>query len=246
MRVTDDLGDDAAVSLEKRVQRLKQWNERLERTLSLGQTDDPVLTAVADVVHQYGVSPEFLRAVVEGVRMDLEGFHCETFEDLRRYCFHVAGAVGLCCIQIWGFQGELPRQEAEACGLAFQLTNILRDLREDVENGRVYLPAEDFKQFGYHVEELKQQVQNERFRRLMAFEVERTERFYEQAQELFQKISPAGRPMLRAMVRIYHRILHEIRRANFDVFSRRCSPPKWYKLLVATQALIESRLPFHR
>src|SRR5205807_558151 len=117
--------------------------------------------------------PEYLLAVVEGVCMDLEPVRYATFADLKRYCYHVASVVGLACIHVWGFADERAKVLAEDAGVAFQLTNILRDLREDAERGRVYLPEEDLQRFGYSIEALARGERNEQFRALMRFQVER-------------------------------------------------------------------------
>jgi len=242
MRVTDDLADSPGRSTAERLEELRAWEEQLRRALKGSDTADLVLRAIVDVVDQFGIPPRYLLDVVDGVRMDLQGFRCETFDDLRRYCYHVAGAVGLCCIHIWGFRQRLPLEEAEACGLAFQLTNILRDLGEDVDAGRVYLPAEDLRRFDYSVDDLRRRVQDDRFRRLMAFQVERARGFYRQAEGLFQWVQPVGHPILRAMLRVYGGILNEIERREFDVFSRRVSLPKWRKVLIAAAAVVAHRL----
>ena len=166
----------------------------------------------------------------------------QTFEELTEYCYHVAGVVGVCCIHIWGFNDEAALNSAADCGLAFQLTNILRDLGEDADNGRVYLPAEDLARFEMTPADIGNRVIDDRFHQLMAFQVERAETCYSKANDLFQWLEPPGKPILKAMLRIYGGLLKEISKRDFDVYSRRVSLPTWRKLLIAADAAINRRI----
>jgi 15-cis-phytoene synthase len=133
-------------------------------------------------------------------------------------------------------------KSAADCGLAFQLTNILRDLGEDADNGRVYLPAEDLARFQMTPADIRDRVMDERFYNLMAFQVERAESYYSKANNLFQWLEPPGKPILKAMLKIYGGLLQEISKRNFDVYTRRVSLPTWRKLLIAADAAINRRL----
>ncbi len=166
----------------------------------------------------------------------------QTFDQLADYCYLVAGAVGLCCIHIWGFHGDEATQRAIDCGTAFQLTNILRDVGEDAATGRVYLPSEDLQRFGMTVEDLIAQQCDDRFRSLMAFESERAKTFYASAEQLLPCLEPHGRPILKAMLQLYGGLLHEIERRKFDVFRQHVSLPRWRKLWIAADAMIHQRL----
>ena len=213
------------------------------RTGEIGTfSDHPAHMAIADVVHQYQIPPQYLFAVIDGVEQDLDPVSMAKFADLENYCYHVAGAVGLCCIHIWGFHRD-PRAIPLAidCGLALQLTNILRDLAEDADQGRFYLPHEDLVRFGYSQEDLRQRRNNQPFQELMRFQVERAKSYYARAEQLLPYLEPDGKPILRAMIDIYQAVLHEIEHRRFDVFSRRVSIPKWKKLWFATRAMIFSR-----
>jgi phytoene synthase len=139
MRISDDLGDDESVSIDRRRELLAAWRQSLGRALDGDPRDHPALPALADAVGRHSVPREHLFAVLDGVAMDLKPAGFETFEELSKYCYHVAGAVGLCCIHVWGFHDDRAIPAAIDCGLAFQLTNILRDLGEDARAGRVYL-----------------------------------------------------------------------------------------------------------
>lgn len=251
-RITDDLGDENNVPLELKQARLASWHESLR--LALGHDSDrkhalapktgevgtfwdhPALSAIADMAERFKIPVEYLFAVIDGVESDLKPVAITTFVELEQYCFRVAGAVGLCCIHVWGFKDERAKPLAIDCGLAFQLTNILRDIAEDAELGRVYIPAEDLARFQYSREELEQGVNNDRFAALMKFEVERAKGYYANAEQLFDFLEPQGRRILRVMVDIYGGLLKEIERRQFDVFSQRVSLPKWKKLWYAVRA----------
>jgi phytoene synthase len=220
---------------------LANWRQELLRALAGTPGEHPLLPALADLAARKQIPPEYLIAVIEGVEMDLDLKGFETFAELSRYCYHVAGAVGLCCIHVWGFEGPEALPLAVDCGTAFQLTNILRDLGEDAAMGRVYLPAEDLKRFGYQTADIVAHCRDERFRELMAFQVARAREFYARAHLLFPLLKPSGRPIYRAMLRIYHGLLDEIERRDFDVFRERIRLPRWWKLWVSLDAIIRYR-----
>ena len=195
------------------------------------------------MVARHRIPHEYLFAVIDGVELDLHPVEVATFEELERYCYHVAGAVGLCCIHVWGFRDDpAVKQLAIDCGLALQLTNILRDLAEDADRGRVYLPREDLDRFGYSADDLHRRVKDQPFRDLMRFEVDRAKTYYASGERLFDYLEPPGKPILRAMLDIYGGLLREIERRDFDVFSQRVSLPKWKKLWYAGRAMLNQRL----
>ncbi|MAG92722.1 MAG: terpene synthase [Planctomycetaceae bacterium] len=241
MRETDDIGDDGEQAADDRRERLDDWECELVDVLDGAATDRPGLPALREVVEIYGIPVEHLRAVIEGVRSDLNPVTFATFEELNAYCYQVAGAVGLCCIHIWGFSD--PRAEAAAvdCGTAFQLTNILRDLGEDARMGRLYLPAEDLERFGYTLEDIRSGCRDERFARLMEFEVARAREYYAKAESLFEWLAPRGRPILRAMLRIYGGLLGKIERRGYDVYTHRVELARWRKGVIAARAVVEQR-----
>lgn len=241
MRITDDLGDDLSRSRQQRAAALRSWRGALNEALAGEPSSDPILPALADVQLRHRIPVEHLHAVITGVEMDLQPQGFETFEDLARYCDHVAGAVGLCCIHIWGFHDPMARDRAIDCGRAFQLTNVLRDLGEDARGGRIYLPREDLERFEYSVDDLCHGVYDERFRRLMTFEVERARAFYAQARKLQPLLDPPGRPILAAMLAIYGGLLQKIEHCAYDVFSRRVELSAWRKGLVAAKCWLATR-----
>lgn len=237
MRITDDIGDEADIDLAERQCRLSEWRRDLESALTDDLPDHFVWPALVEIVRRYEIPPKYLTDVIDGVAMDLSPRTFAAFPDLATYCYHVAGAVGLCCIRIWGYQGDDAETRAIDCGVAFQLTNILRDLSEDAARGRIYLPGEDLANFGYSPDDLQQRVINPEFRRLMAFESERAWSYYRRAEPLLENLSPAGQRVFRAMLEIYGGLLREIEQRNFDVYSRRVRLPMWQKLWIASRAM---------
>jgi phytoene synthase len=169
--------------------------------------------------------------------MDLDTDRYDTFADLYPYCYRVASAVGLACIHVWGFRDERAMPHAEAAGVAFQLTNILRDLREDAGRGRVYLPREDLDRFGYGEDDLIRGVRDERFRALMHFQVERARSFYQEGERLAPLLPSAGRSVFLVMLRTYRGLLDAIQRRGYDVFRERVRLGKLYKLWLACRSL---------
>ena len=234
MRVADDLADGLGTSEEKRP-LLLAWRRRLDEALE-GTYSHPLHPAFHHAIRRFGVPPTYLHAVIDGVEMDLDALHYASFADLYPYCYRVASAVGLACIHIWGFTGESAIGYAEAAGVAFQLTNILRDLGEDAGRGRVYLPGEDLQRFGYFAEDLRRGIRDDRFRALMRFEVERASAYYRDAEPLALLLRPAGRAVFATMMRTYRGLLNEIMRRDYDVFSSRVRLSRVHKLWLVARA----------
>lgn len=241
LRQVDDLGDDGPCEdghrdADQRKSVLNDLRLKLDDALK-GKSTDPILRALADTTARYEIPHEYLTAVLDGVEMDLDGRRYQTFTDLEQYCDRVAGVVGLACIHIWGFRGPAALELARRCGLAFQLTNILRDLKEDAQRGRIYLPAEDLSRFGYTDSDLERGQANVCFISLMQFEIARAEQFYVSAAELEPLLKRDGRRVFRVMVATYRALLEKIKRQPADVFHRRIRLSRWEKLRIASGAL---------
>jgi 15-cis-phytoene synthase len=235
MRITDDLSDGPEDNARKRM-LLEDWRRRLLEALA-GEDSHAIHPALRQTVLGFEIPPRYLEDVLDGVTMDLDTDRYETFEDLYPYCYRVASAVGLACIHIWGFQGKQAKRYAESAGIALQLTNILRDLGEDSDRGRVYLPQEDLQRFGYNESSLNQRTQNECFREMMRFQVARAQQYYDAAEPLTTSLRPAGRAVFLVMLRTYHGLLKAIVRRDYDVFSSRVQLSKLHKLWLAARAL---------
>jgi phytoene synthase len=227
MRYCDDIADGNE-TLPGKAEGLKQWRNALDRALrgdySLdsgnGDTADMILPAFHHAVQQYSIPAEYFHELIDGAEMDLSIRTYRTFDDLYRYCYRVASVVGLCSLHILGFQDPEAKKLAEECGIAFQLTNILRDLREDARSGRIYLPLEDLERFGYSPEKLAAGVYSPEFLALMQFEVRRARGFYERAYPLIDMVEAESRPALWTLMAIYGGILNAIERNGSNVFSR--------------------------
>jgi 15-cis-phytoene synthase len=172
-----------------------------------------------------------------------------TFDDLYRYCYLVASVVGLVCIRIFGYTDPRAEKLAEETGVAFQLTNILRDVREDLQRGRIYLPLEDLERYSVPIPALaavaakpRSPAPNERL--LLRAEAERAEHYYKSGHALLPLISPDSRPALWVLIAIYHSLLKHIQQQNYEVFSRRISVPTWQKLWILARGLLQ--VPFSR
>jgi len=241
MRVSDDLGDDERVPLARRRGQLAAWRSGLQQALRGESCSHSALPALVDVVNRHAIPHEYLYAVLEGVAGDLDPAGFETFDELAQYCYRVAGVVGLCCIHVWGFHDERAIPAAIDCGIAFQMTNILRDLKEDARAGRIYLPREDLRRFDYSPDDLSRQVRSPQFDRLMQFEVERARAHYQRARTLFDYLDPPGRPIYAAMLGIYGGLLDKIERRRYDVFTRRVALSRPAKVAIALGAMLRYR-----
>ena len=248
MRHTDDLADGPTGKCAPR-DALAAWRSALEQALTatsderrLSEGPLSLLPALADTIRRFKIPPEHLHAVIDGVEMDLDGRRYETFGQLRCYCERVASAVGLACIHIWGFRGREAFEPARAAGVALQLTNILRDLREDAAVGRLYLPQDDLRRCGYSFDDLRAGTADRRFHRLIAFEVDRAERLYDEAAELLDLLEPAGRRMYGVTVATYRALLRKIAADPARALSRRTRLGRREKLgIVARWALLPPR-----
>ncbi|MCI0683895.1 MAG: squalene/phytoene synthase family protein [Gemmataceae bacterium] len=235
MRIADDLSDEPG-SVDDKRHGLVAWRVALRQALASRGTH-PIHPALRHTVTAFAVPAEYLEAVIDGVEMDLTTLRYATFADLRLYCWRVASAVGLACIRLWGCRDEAAKEFAEHAGIAFQLTNILRDLKEDAARGRVYLPQEDLTRFGYDEDRLQRGVRDDAFRALMRFQIERARWHYQQAWPLAPLLARPGRAVFLLMARTYQALLDAIERRDFDVFSGRIRVGGWRKLMLAVGVL---------
>ena len=257
MRHADDLADDPGMTREQRHQKLAEWAEDLRSAAEGRPSDDPVVMALADAQAQFKIPLELFDQLVYGTAMDLkfdDGQKCEegasqevlykTFDELYKYCYYVASVVGLVCIHIFGYKDLAAEVLAEKTGIAFQLTNIIRDVKEDAQMGRIYLPEEDLIRFQRSPEELIAAHMNNGFDLaafvpLLEFEAQRAREFYLAAEQLLPLIDEDSRPCLWALVEIYQRLLNKIAQKNYDVFTEKVHLTVPEKLSVMTQGLLK-------
>jgi phytoene synthase len=233
MRHCDDLSDEPGASLEA----LEEWQRTLSVAFAGGPLDaHPVLPALMDTVARYRIPRNYLYEMIEGVLSDLTHQRFNTFDELHQYCYKVASVVGLTIIHIFGFEAPEALELAEKCGIAFQLTNILRDVREDAERGRQYLPTEDLTRFGVAPEELRSGLHTPNFTELMRFEADRARRYYDESLPLLELVHARSRSSLWALITVYSRVLDRIRKKGYTVLSGRISLSGWEKSLILMQA----------
>ncbi len=213
-RIADDIADRSP-DIAAAAGGLNAWEAQISHPT------DPVALAFAAVREQYGIPDAPVRDLLAGVRMDLNPAHYETWDDLRRYCYHVAGTVGLMTAPVLGCQQAAALPHAIDLGIAMQLTNVLRDVGEDASQGRLYLPLQDLARFGCDPESILGGRPNGQFRQLLAFEIDRARAIYTQARLGYPALSPSGRLTALAGERLYATILTRIEENDFDVFNTR-------------------------
>ncbi|MGC8669292.1 MAG: phytoene/squalene synthase family protein [Chthonomonadales bacterium] len=242
MRHCDDLSDEAASAEAKRA-ALVSWRSAMDRALAGDYTGDAILPAFRDTVERFQIPPRFFHELLDGAEMDLVCTRYPTFEDLYRYCYRVASTVGFVCIHIWGFAGgDAAYEPAEACGIAFQLTNILRDLKEDGLRGRIYVPQEDLARFGYSEEDLLGGIRRAEFLALLDFEARRAREYYERARPLIPLLHPDGRATFIVMYRIYRELLEHVSSLGYHVLDHRAHVSTARKVGILASAWLGSRV----
>ena len=241
-RSADDLADEPgqAVDVPK---LLARWRVELDAAYA-GRPDHPIGIALADAVRRFAIPREHFEEVVAGVEMDTTRDRYETWDDLRLYCYRVAGAVGLICIEIFGYQNASAREYAVELGLAFQLTNILRDVAEDAARGRIYLPREDLRRFGVAEEDLLEGRFTEAFREVMAFESARAGEHYGRARFLLAEEDRASLAPAEAMRLIYEQLLRRVMFRRYDVFGPKVRLTSAEKAALAIAAWARPHLSF--
>jgi phytoene synthase len=217
MRICDDLSDEPGASRAA----LDHWRAEMEDAIEGRFSGHPLWPAFHHTVRRFCIPHEYLRAMIDGVVSDLEPRRFRTFDELYHYCYQVASVVGLTVIYIFGFDTPSAPPLAEKCGVAFQLTNILRDIREDSERGRIYLPQEDLARFGVIEEDIAHGRRTPAFLEMMQFETDRAHAYYRESNPLLDLIHPRSRSSLWALITIYSRVLDRIEAGHYDIFRKR-------------------------
>ncbi|MBI5463835.1 MAG: presqualene diphosphate synthase HpnD [Ignavibacteriales bacterium] len=245
-RVTDDIVDEGD-NEEEKYARLHQWTEELRRSLT-GASRYPILNRLSAIIRRFEIPLEHFYDLIKGMEMDLNKKRYDTWEELREYCYRAASTVGLICAEVFGYKNASTKEYAVNLGIALQLTNILRDLSADAKRGRVYLPREDMKKFGYTESDLMRRVYDERFVSLMRFECDRAHEYFRRAKSFLAEEDKPLFTAARTMGNIYYLLLRKIEQAKYDVFSRRIRLGSPLKLLVAMVLRLRNRAPknFHR
>lgn len=228
-RFTDDLVDECE-SLEQGRLDLDRWEDSLRRGLRTGWADHPVLRLFLHSTREFAIPSEYAFELIEGMRMDLNKVRYRNFDELQVFCHRVASVVGLMMCSVIGLnrgaEWDVTREHAIALGIAMQLTNILRDVGEDLRRDRIYLPSEEMHNFEYSEGDLRAQVRNDAFRKLMAFQVRRARDFYAKGAAGIGMLHPQGRFAVKVASDVYERILARIERSDYDVFEARAVVPR--------------------
>lgn len=252
MRHADDISDEPGGDPQQKRHKLSEWLEAAKGVFDGKSTDDPVLMALGDAQKKFKIPPELFEKLVYGTSMDLDipaataeapVLLCNTFDDLKQYCYYVASVVGLVCIKIFGYEDSKAEFLAEDCGLAFQLTNIIRDVKEDASMGRIYLPAEDLARTNLSAANfsstvLQDPAQAQQLRPALEYEAERARKYYESAKWLMELIEEDSRAALWVLVEIYSQLLQKMTDRNYDVFTERVRLTVWEKLKVLSRGFL--------
>jgi len=253
MRRCDDIADDPTLSLEERRFKLDTWLAALHRVQQGEPNDDPILLALSDAQRRYTIPAGLLDELAMGTAMDVVDHEAgnqtaatpgltiqyRTFDDLKIYCYRVASVVGLVCIHIFGYRDPAAEPLAEQCGLAFQLTNIIRDVKEDAAMGRVYLPEEDLAKFSLSAADLLTTPDPAHFRPLLALEAERARELYQAGDRLIPYIAEDSQPALWVLINIYRKLLEKIAARNYDVFTAKVTLTVTEKLRVLAKGFLQ-------
>ena len=245
-RVADDIVDENGDVGERRA-KLRIWNEELQRSLT-GDSRFSVLNRTSRIVRRFNIPVHHLYELLEGMEMDLTKDRYENFGELRTYCYKAASTVGLMCAEIFGYHRVRTKQYAIHLGIALQLTNILRDVKQDAKRGRIYLPLEDLHRFGLTEDDILNNVYDDRFRALMKFEVDRAREYYRKAKEALAEEDKPLFTAARIMGNIYYLLLRRIERVHYDVYSKRIRLSTSLKFAVVLMLRLRRTFPrdFHK
>ena len=241
-RYCDDIADGPRPLDEKR-RLLEETRTLLARSLDGGETEGPVFAALSDAADVFGIPARYLQDVIAGVEMDLTRDRYSNFDELRDYCYGVASVVGLICIEVFEYTDPAAREHAVDIGLAMQLTNIMRDIKEDAQRGRIYIPLDEIVSFGYSEQELLEGSVTEAFKELMSFQAARAREYFESGKRLMPLLSPDSRACPATLVGVYGTILNRIEASGFEVFERRVGLSTAEKLLITAKLWARSLIP---
>lgn len=241
-RTVDDVVDQSGASPGEQRRALAEWRSELQRVYR-GRPTHPIGVRLAEVVRGYPIRQEHLEAILEGVEMDIDKRRYQSFEELYEYCLRVAAAVGLASIEIFGYTDLRARDYALNLGVALQLTNIMRDLKTDAERGRIYLPLDELRRFGYPEEDLLRGRYTQAYLELMRFQADRTHAYYRAARAALPRVDRRRLVAAEIMGVIYHALLRTIEARRFRVFDRRIRLSAARKLALAVGVYLRTRLP---
>ncbi len=231
-RQSDDIVDQENEPDDLKYDKLHRWTTELDKALK-GYSDYMLLNKLGKTIRQFNIPIDPFFELLKGMEMDLQRKRYLTFDDLKLYCYRVASTVGLMCIEIFGYKHKSTKDFAVDLGIALQLTNILRDIKKDSLNGRIYLPQEDMAGYNYSDSDIASQKYNEDFKQLMKFEAERAEHYFTKATSNLNLDDKYSMFAARAMQHIYHKLLEKIIDAEYDVYNSNIKVSKFEKVGIA-------------
>lgn len=243
-RYTDDIVDEGTDEGAKSI-LLRKWRMELGQALR-GTSTYPLLNQLSSTARKFNIPVDHFYDLIRGMEIDLTRTRYETFDELHEYCYLVASSVGLMCRQIFGYKNESTRGYAVNLGIAFQLTNILRDVKDDARRGRIYIPLEDLRRFGYTEEDLFAGRYTPEFVNLMRFECDRARHYFDAARDALKDEDKYYFFAARIMWSIYAHLLRRIERSDYNVINRRISIPRFLKILITFRYWLSHKLKYSR
>lgn len=237
-RYADEIVDDLAstLTIEEKSTLLQNWGERVLNDIRLGTSQDHVGRALVDTVRRFDIPVELFEAFLHSMRMDLSITKYESYEDLMEYVYGSAAVIGLQMVPILGYSDPAAYQAAEKLGIAFQLANFIRDVGEDLDRGRIYLPLDELAQFGVTPEILAERKLTPEIRSALAFQVARVRRLQSESAPGVKLLDPASQPCINAASELYCGIVDEVEKIEYEVFTKRATTSSWRRLRVALPA----------
>ncbi len=232
-RLTDDIADDEGSDIVTKKKNLAEWKAGLETALNT-DVKDGFFAELKKQIDRFKIPHQPFLDLIRGMEMDLDRRKYRTFGELYDYCYCVASCVGLMSIEIFGYSDERIKDYAVKLGVALQLTNIIRDMKKDYEDGRIYLPLEEMERFGYTEEDLKNCVINDNFKRLMEFQYARALDYYREADKCLSGEEKKNMVPAMIMRNVYFKILAKVRKRNYNIFGKKISISKFNKILIAS------------
>jgi phytoene synthase len=239
-RTTDDIVDNVH-DVSSKIEVLRKWRNELELGLD-GKSGYQILNQLSEITKKFKIPVVHFYELLRGVEMDLVKNRYETFDELKEYCYLVASTVGLMSLGIFGPRNERTKEYAVNLGIALQLTNIIRDIGIDAKYGRVYLPQEDLRRFGYTEAELISSRNSSQFKKLMEFETQRAEEYFQKAKESLPEEDKRAMFAAKIMERIYYHTLLRIKEVNYNVFDRKIMLPRFLQLAIAVKYWVKQRM----
>jgi phytoene synthase len=240
-RLVDDVVDEEA-SAGQKLAGIEKWRRELDAVYAGGQSEHPVVLKLREAVSRFAIRREDMEAVIDGCAMDITLNRYQSWEELRIYCYRVASAVGLMCIEIFGYCTPKAREYAVDLGIALQLTNILRDVAEDAKRGRIYLPAEDLRSFGVSEDDLLSGKKTPAFTRMMQFQGQRARSHYLRARAAIGRAERRQLVVAEIMGDIYYALLEQMERTGFDVWAKKAQVTRGRKMAIAIGKFAQARL----